>query len=93
MNQSQLRGGALSLLVIAILAGCNDDTTAAMPAPKSAPPATTNFETFTDNQVQQATCETLAEADVNGLTFSFPMDQDTIEAQEVSKIAPACTAM
>ena len=91
MNKSELIRGALAILLAATLAGCNDDTTALQPT-KSVPSATTNFEMFTNNQVQQATCETLAETEINGLDFSFPMDQDTADAQEVSKIAPACTA-
>jgi hypothetical protein len=90
MNKTLLRGGAVGLLLTAILAGCNDDGTTVPPATKT-PPATTNFETFTNNQVQTATCENLAATEINGLDFTFPMDQDTADADEVSMISPACT--
>jgi hypothetical protein len=90
MNKTVLKGGALGLLLSATLAGCNDDGTTVPPA-KQPPPATTNFKMFTDNQVQQATCETLATTEVNGLDFAFPMDEDTADAAEVSMISPACT--
>ena len=91
MNKSQFKAGALALLLTAALAACNDDGSM-MPSATRAPPATTNFETFTNDQVQLSTCETLAETDINGLDFSFPMDQDSSDAQDVSMVSPACKA-
>ena len=73
------------MLIAAALAGCgggSSNSTVTVPPPPPPPPTTTSFTTFVHTELAQ-TSETTEPEDVNGVTFTFPDDDNPAAFDDV----------